>query len=120
MRYDHVLMMLAEAHTMKGQLNEANVFLKQIRKRANLDENKTSGYNQAQMLAEIQHQCLLEFVREAHRFYDLRRWGILKQELTNSDKVGKEFYVEGKHDYFPIPQDEINANPEIEQNSFWK
>ncbi|MDR2867932.1 MAG: RagB/SusD family nutrient uptake outer membrane protein [Bacteroidales bacterium] len=120
MRYDHVLMMLAEAHTMKNQLNEANVYLKQIRKRANLDENKTSGYNQTQMIEEIRHQRMLEFAREGQRFYDLKRWGILKQEILNSDKEGKEFYVEGKHDYFPIPQGEIDSNPAIEQNSHWK
>lgn len=123
MRYDHVLMMLAEAHTMKNQLDEvsgANYYLKQIRKRANLDENKTVGYSQQQMMEEIYHQCMLEFVRESHRFYDLRRWGLLKREMVNSDKEGKEFYEEGKHDYFPIPQDEINTNPEIEQNPYWK
>jgi hypothetical protein len=120
MRYDYVLLMLAEAHTMLEQLNEADACLKLIRKRAHLDENKTNGYNKEQMMAEIQHQCMLEFVREAQRFYDLRRWGILKQEIMNSDKEGKEFFVEGKHDYFPIPQDEINANPLIEQNPYWK
>ena len=123
MRYDHVLMMLAEAHTMKNQLDEssgANFYLKQIRKRANLDEKKTLGYNQQQMMEEIRHQSMLEFFRESRRFYDLRRWGLLKQELTNSDKEGREFYEEGKHDYFPIPQNEINANPEIEQNPYWR
>ena len=122
MRYSHVLMMLAEAHTMKNQLDGssgANYYLIQIRKRANLDENKTVAYNQQQMMEEIRHQCLLEFFRESHRFYDLRRWGLLKQELANSDKEGREFYEERKHDYFPIPQNEINANPEIEQNPFW-
>lgn len=120
MRYDHVLMMLAEAHTMKGNVAQAHTYLSQIRKRANLDENKTAGYGQQQMMEEIRRQCMLEFVREAHRFYDLRRWGLLKQELMNSDKEGREFYTEGKHDYFPIPQDEINTNSEIEQNPYWR
>lgn len=73
MRYDHVLMMLAEAHTMKGNVAQAHTYLSQVRKRASLDENKTSGYSQQQMMEEIRRQCMLEFVREAHRFYDLRR-----------------------------------------------
>lgn len=120
MRYDHVLMMLAEAYTMKNQMSDANSFITQIRERAGLDPLKTNGYNQAQMMTEIQHQSMLEFAREAQRFYDLRRWGLLKQELMNSDKEGKEFYVEGKHDYFPIPQNEINSNPEITQNPYWE
>jgi len=70
-------------------------------------------------MAEIRHQRMIEFARENQRFYDLKRWGLLQQEITASDKVGKQFYVAGKHDYFPIPQAEINANPEMEQNTHW-
>lgn len=123
MRYDYVLLMLAEAHTMKNKLDAtsgANHYLRQIRKRAKLDENKTLVYNQTEMMEEIRHQCMLEFVRESQRFYDLRRWGLLEKELANSDKEGRQYYVPGKHDYFPIPQGEINTNPLIEQNPYWK
>jgi hypothetical protein len=71
------------------------------------------------MMAEIRHQRMIEFARENQRFYDLKRWGLLAQEITNSDKVGKEFFVAGKHENFPIPQNEINTNQLITQNAGW-
>jgi hypothetical protein len=72
------------------------------------------------MMAEIRHQRMLEFAREGIRFHDLKRWGLLQQEITNSDKVGKQFYNAAKHEYFPIPQSELNANPKMIQSDPWK
>ncbi len=118
LRYDDVLLMLAEALTMQGKPGEAYPYVKQIRDRAKLAP-LTAGFTQDQMMAEIRHQRMLEFAREGQRFYDLKRWGLLKQEITNSDKVGKQFYVAGKHDYFPVPQAEMNSNPKMVQNSHW-
>jgi hypothetical protein len=110
--------MLAEALTMQGKVDEAYPFVKQIRDRAQL-AILPAGYGQDQMMAEIRHQRMIEFARENQRFYDLKRWGLLQQEISNSDKVGKQFYTSPKHDLFPIPQNEINANPKMEQNSNW-
>ena len=62
---------------------------------------------------------MIEFAREGLRFYDLKRWGLLQQEVSNSDKIGKEFFVGNKHTYFPIPQSEIESNPQMIQNSNW-
>jgi hypothetical protein len=62
---------------------------------------------------------MIEFAREGLRFYDLKRWGLLQREITNSDKVGKQFFVPNKHDYFPIPQSEIESNPNMVQNPNW-
>jgi hypothetical protein len=92
--------------------------MKQIRDRAQLAA-LPGGYSQDQMMTEIVHQRMIEFARENQRFYDLKRWGKLAQEISNSDKVGKQFYVAGKYDYFPIPQNEINSNPLMKQNSNW-
>ncbi|KAA5435738.1 RagB/SusD family nutrient uptake outer membrane protein, partial [Bacteroides cellulosilyticus] len=36
--------------------------------------------------------------------YDLRRWGKL------SEVLGKRGFSEGKHNFFPIPLWEVNAN----------
>jgi tetratricopeptide (TPR) repeat protein len=118
LRYADVLLMLGEALTMQGKVSEAYPYVQQIRSRANLAALPT-GYNQTQMMAEIMHQRMIEFARENQRFYDLKRWGTLQQEISNSDKVGKQFFVPGKHDYFPIPQNEINTNQLITQNPNW-
>lgn len=118
LRFADVLLMYAEAVTMQGRPAEAYPAVKRIRDRANLPD-LPAGYTQDQMMAEIRHQRMIEFCREGLRFYDLKRWGLLQQELNNSDKVGRNFYVPGKHDYYPIPQTELDANPKMEQNDLW-
>jgi len=118
LRYDDVLLMLSEALTMQGKVAEAYPYVQQIRDRAAL-ATLPGGYSQNQMLAEIQHQDMIEFFREGHRWYDLKRWGLLMQEITNSDKVGKQYYASPKYDIFPIPLPEIDSNPKMIQNSNW-
>jgi SusD family. len=118
LRYADVLLLLAEALTMQEKVNDAYPFVNQIRTRANLAP-LAAGMSQTQMMAEIRHQRMIEFAREGQRFYDLKRWGLLQQEMTNSDKVGRQFFTPGKHDLFPIPQSELNANPLMVQNPRW-
>lgn len=119
LRYADVLLLLAESLTMQSKVMDAYPYINQIRSRAKLAP-LAAGFSPTQMMAEIRHQRMIEFAREGQRFYDLKRWGLLQQEIANSDKVGKQFFVPGKHDYFPIPQSELNANSEMEQNANWK
>ncbi|NIG55433.1 RagB/SusD family nutrient uptake outer membrane protein [Chitinophaga sp. Cy-1792] len=119
LRYADIELLLAEALTMQGKTGEAYPYVQAIRTRANLG-TLTAGLGQDQLMAEIRHQRMLEFAREGQRFYDLQRWGLLKQELSASDKIGVQYYVAGKHDFFPIPQAEIDNNPKMVQNTLWK
>lgn len=118
LRYADILLMYAEAVTMQGRVAEAYPLVNRIRQRAQLAALPT-GYNADQMMAEIRHQRMIEFFREGLRFYDLKRWGLLGQEIANSDKEGKQFF-QPKYQYFPIPQNELNANPKMTQNQAWK
>lgn len=118
LRYSDILLLLAESFTMQGNTGEGATYVKMIRDRALLSP-LAAGLSQDQMMSEIRHQRMIEFARENQRFYDLKRWGLLQQEISNSDKVGKQFFVAGKYDYFPIPQNEINANPLITQRAGW-
>jgi starch-binding outer membrane protein, SusD/RagB family len=118
LRYADILLLLAEALTMQQKVNDAYAYVNQVRSRATLAP-LAAGMNQTQMMAEIRHQRMIEFAREGQRFYDLKRWGLLQPEMTNSDKVGRQFFSPGKHDLFPIPQSELNANPLMVQNSKW-
>lgn len=118
LRYADVLLLLAEALTMQSKAMDAYPYVNQIRNRAKLAP-LAAGFSQTQMMAEIRHQRMIELAREGQRFYDLKRWGLLQQEIANSDKVGKQFFAE-KHDYFPIPQPELNDNSKMEQNPEWK
>ena len=109
--------MYAEALNEQGRSSEAIPLVNRIRERANL--TALTSLSQNAMMEEIRHQRMVEFFREGLRFYDLKRWGLIQQEMDDSDKVGKEFLVLPKHELFPIPQGEINTNPEIEQNPNW-
>jgi hypothetical protein len=120
MRYADVLLMLAEAYTMKGQVAEAAPLVHRIRERVKLTNKLTEmlAYSQAQMMAEIRHQRNLEFAREALHWYDLRRWGLLEQTIKNAKQPGYQNYI-SKFEYYPIPEDELNNNPNMTQNDPW-
>jgi hypothetical protein len=117
LRYADILLLYAETVTMQGRPADAYPLLNRIRSRAKLAPLAAS-LSATQVMAEIRHQRMLEFFREGQRFYDLKRWGLLEQEIKNSDKVGKEFFS-SKFAYFPIPQGELNTNPNIKQNTGW-
>ncbi|WP_375434625.1 RagB/SusD family nutrient uptake outer membrane protein [uncultured Hymenobacter sp.] len=117
LRYADILLLYAEALAMQNRQVEAYPLVNRIRARAKLAP-LAAGLSNPQMMEEIRHQRMLEFFREGQRFYDLKRWGILEQEIKNSDKVGREFFT-AKHAYFPIPQNELNTNPNIKQNAGW-
>jgi len=119
MRYAEVLLLYAEACAKTGDIGGANTSLKQVRDRAGL-ENKTFGSTD-DLMKEIEHQRLLEFFLEGHRFYDLKRWytaAQIKQIFTERGKLGASNFQE-KHIYLPIPQSEMNTNTAIEQNPLW-
>ncbi|MBA4167132.1 MAG: RagB/SusD family nutrient uptake outer membrane protein [Chitinophagaceae bacterium] len=118
LRYSDVLLMIAEAVTMQDRPADAYPYLKQVRDRASLN-NFAPGASKDAMMAEIRHQRMIEFAREGLRFYDLKRWGLLQQEIINSDKVGKDFFTPVKNDYFPLPQAELNTNHLAVQNPNW-
>jgi hypothetical protein len=118
LRFADVLLMHAEAVTMLGRPQDAYNDVNRIRERAHLSD-LPAGYNQDQMMAEIRHQRFIEFVFEGQRFYDLRRWGLLKQEISNSDKAGAQYFNLEKNAYLPIPQSELDNNPKMVQRPGW-
>nr|WP_121273543.1 RagB/SusD family nutrient uptake outer membrane protein [Pedobacter schmidteae] len=80
-------------------------------------------------LKAIYYERKIELAMEGHRFFDLVRWGIAEQELTAyfsyqgqfTSDVRKGKFVKGKHDYYPIPQRQIDLSqsqnaPVLKQN----
>ena len=55
---------------------------------------------------------------EGHRFFDLVRWGIAAQALdsyftiesTKRDYLNNARFQSGKHEFLPIPQQQINLS----------
>lgn len=119
MRFAEVLLLYAEACTKEGDIEQANWALNEIRQRAGLP---IVALEQSSLMKEIEHQCLLEFFGEGHRFEDLKRWYTTSQIqmiLKENDKQGASHFKE-KYKYYPIPAGELNNNSAMKQNQLWK
>ena len=118
MRFAEVLLLYAEACAKEADKDQANWALNEIRQRAGLPQK---DFSQAELMKEIEHQCLLEFFGEGHRFDDLKRWYTTTQIqsiLKGNDKQGASNFRE-RYRYYPIPAGELN-NSSVEQNPLWK
>ncbi|WP_221392889.1 RagB/SusD family nutrient uptake outer membrane protein [Dyadobacter sp. NIV53] len=117
MRYADILLMYAES-VAETDLTAANAALLQIRNRAHLP---VKTFTAANIMEEIRKQRVMEFAYENMLYFDLIRWGLLKQALEDhGTEPQRENYDEVKHKYFPIPSSEINNNNNLEQNDAWK
>ena len=123
MRYPHVLLMYAEAVVNGGQAGSmsAAAAVNEVRRRANMTE--LGGVN----MDIIKHERVLEFALEGHRFHDLLRWGELNERFKQLEREDPNFkklisdndyqgFTPGKHEWLPIPIDEIESNPYAVQN----
>lgn len=124
-RYADILMMYAEAvisgGTQAGEMTPVQAVNK-VRQRANMSDLSSVTMN------DIEKERILEFALEGHRFYDLLRWGKLSSrfaELQESDPNFKKFvsaddfkgFTVNKHEWLPIPINEVNSNPYITENN---
>ncbi|MEN7547983.1 RagB/SusD family nutrient uptake outer membrane protein [Rapidithrix thailandica] len=126
MRFADVLLMYAEALNENGKTTEALTQVNRVRTRSNAAE--LSSMNQDELRTQIRHhERPVELAMEMGiRWYDLYRWGrgntateSIKTILTNHDKPFAENFEENKHYLYPIPLQEININPNLEQNPNW-
>ncbi|RFM26771.1 RagB/SusD family nutrient uptake outer membrane protein [Deminuibacter soli] len=132
-RYDDVLLMLAEAYIETGQQDKALPLINRIRARAaastarlkkidgtfatvyNVKEYPGTGWTQDYARKALQWERRLEFATEGSRFFDLVRWGIAEPTLNayiNVEKNRRTFlatakFTAGRDEYLPIPQAEI-------------
>ncbi len=105
MRYADVLLMAAEANHKAGNDGVAANYLNQVRSRANL------GVATGDLMEAIMTERQMELCFEGVRFLDLIRWG------KASTVLGSQGFVAGKHEVYPIPQDEMRTNSQATQNS---
>lgn len=106
MRYANVLLMKAEVLNKQGHPEQAIPIINDIR-RIHGNMPAMRGTSQAEVQAQIEHERIIEFPLESYRWYDLRRWGKLNQQL------GSRGFISGEHDFYPIPLWEVNANPAL-------
>jgi hypothetical protein len=112
-RYADVLLMYAEAANELDMRDIARDAVNKVRERAGLpflvpEDTSTRGA----LFEDIVHERQVELAFEFHRFNDLRRWG-LAQEI-----LGPNGYAE-RNRYYPLPQEEIDMNENLEQRDGW-
>jgi hypothetical protein len=119
-RYSDVLLMYAEALNAEGRTSEAYPFVDRVRTRVGLLPLSVTkpGLDMDEFLEQIKHERLLELSGEGHRWNDLARWGDLSNQLAVRDPAFGTFDV-GKDELLPIPQQERDINPLLQQNPNW-
>jgi hypothetical protein len=121
LRYADILLMYAEALNEQGNPAAAKPFVDQVRARAGVAP-LASGLSQSEMRDAILHERLLEFGLESQRWLDLERQNLLTAAYLptlQAHDAEFQFFVPGKSELLPIPQAEINLNPNVKQNPGW-
>jgi hypothetical protein len=121
LRLADIILLRAEALNQIGNTAEAITLLNQIRSRVQLAP--TTATTQAEVALAILKERRLELVVENNRFWDLRRYynddaAFVKHINDQTDSGGNSFGVQATEDkiYIPIPQAEIDVNPNLVQN----
>ncbi|MEP6467568.1 MAG: RagB/SusD family nutrient uptake outer membrane protein, partial [Parafilimonas sp.] len=113
LRYADVLLMEAEALNETGQTTQAETPLNMVRERAGLPD--VHGENQTNMRNTILHERRMELAFEGDRWFDLIRVNNGEYGLDFLHSIGKT-NATAKNLLMPIPQVEIDANPNLTQN----
>ena len=71
----------------------------------------------------IRHERRVELAMEGHRWFDLCRWGIVKEVMdaykadeTEEARNAMSEFIKGKHELFPIPDEEVRLSG-LQQNN---
>jgi hypothetical protein len=115
-RFADVLLMEAEALNEAGQPG-AVALVQRVRTRAKAG-TVPAGLSQGAMRDYIMHERLVELGLEQARWLDLQRHAMLTPALKSNDGDFNNF-VANKSEYLPIPQYEIDLNPNLKQNPGW-
>lgn len=117
LRYADVLLMKAEALNELNRTNEAIEPLYKVRERAGLlDRTSLEDLDQDEMRDKIIHERRIELAFEGHRWFDMIRLYNGDYALEFLHSIGK-INASKKHLLLPIPQKEIDANPNLIQNT---
>ena len=113
LRYADVLLMKAEALNNLGKTSEAEAPLNEVRARAGLPA--VTGLSQADFQTKVLHERRMELAFEGQRWFDLIRVDNGDYGLNFLHSIGK-VNATSKFLLLPIPQKEIDANPNLTQN----
>ena len=142
-RFADVLLWKAEALIETEGLEEARAIINQVRRRARdgemvmkldgsgpaanyfMDEYTTMWTDVDLARTALRFERRLEFAHEGHRFFDLVRWDVAEEvmnayiavEKSKRTYLSEAQFQSGKHEYFPIPRNQIDLSGGLlEQN----
>ena len=113
-RYAEVLLNRAEAlYELNGPSSESVTLLNQVRQRAGVPLYSVSDFNSKDALKDaLLDERGWEFVAEGMRRVDLiRHKKLISRAVSRGAKNAKDYMT-----LYPIPQNEIDANPNLKQN----
>jgi hypothetical protein len=129
LRYAELLLYYAEALIENNKIDEGMNQINKVRARPSVNMPPVSATNKADAIFKLRHERRIELNLENIRLFDLRRWGIVEEELgagANSNKVlvryGDDTMFKGsmcefpKHLLLPIPLKELDLNEFLQQN----
>ncbi len=112
LRLAEMYLIRAEARARLGLLELAVADLNVLRARAGATPLVAVGMTQNQVLEAVLRERRLELFYEGHRFFDLRRFADVPAVGSYLASLG----LTGHRLLFPLPQREIDANPQLTQN----
>lgn len=142
LRYAEVLLNYAEAQNEVLVAPDQSVYeaVERVRQRAGLDPyHLPQGLSKVEMRERIRHERYIELAFEQKRYWDLRRWKIAEEKLNGKTfhamyitRLGEDSYsyeakpysqtpyvFQEKMYFMPIPQREMEKNPNLDQNPGW-
>ena len=115
-RFPDVLLMHSEAENeVNGPSLAAVEGINRVRGRAGLTALNHLDYTKETLRDAILQERTWELCEEGQAYFDLKRMnGIIKRMVPLGITATEKHYV------FPIPQDELDVNPNLEQNQAYK
>ena len=121
MRYSEVLLIYAEAvNELNGPTDDAYEKIDEVRSRAGIKKLKdiAPGLSKDEFREYVFEERRKEFVYEENRWFDLSRRGA-DYFVSKLHAAGKN-NASAKNIIFPIPQRELDLNPNLVQNEEWR
>ena len=114
LRLGEIYLIQAEAANELGKTSEALAAVNIVRSRVKLTSLTVT--NKDELRKAIWHERRLELAFEHDRWFDLNRTGQGKEAMALNGKN----YIVGKHELFPIPNQQLIETPTMTQNPNWQ
>lgn len=127
-RYADILLLYAEVlnEINDGPTSQAVELVNRVRNRVNLPNIQDSEYYDGNQITSSKEAFLehlkiergLELPIETVRWMDLKRWEFTPENLEDIKERDPDFnnFEPGVHERLPIPQSDVNNNPNLTQN----